>query len=118
MPHRFRISRGGSAVRAGPGAGGHRARCGAADCGAGAWFEPGALTRIRLEGEVVSLSVDLGRPLHVQMGLAEFKAAGLEIGALVRLIYRMRRCSAIWGLEGGRSFVIGEEGSSFRVWQE
>jgi tungstate transport system ATP-binding protein len=44
----------------------------------------GALTRIRLEGEVVSLSVDLGRPLHVQMGLAAFHAARLEIGALVQ----------------------------------
>jgi len=43
----------------------------------------GALTRIRLEGEIVSLSVDLGRPLHVQMRLAEFKDAGLDIGALV-----------------------------------
>ena len=45
----------------------------------------GALTRIRLEGAVVSLSVDLGRPLHVQMGLAKFKDAGLEIGALVQV---------------------------------
>jgi tungstate transport system ATP-binding protein len=43
----------------------------------------GPLTRIRLEGDTVSLSVDLGRPLHVQMTLAEFRAAGLEIGALV-----------------------------------
>jgi tungstate transport system ATP-binding protein len=44
----------------------------------------GTLTRIRLEGGAVSLSVDLDRPLHVRMGLAEFKAAGLEIGALVQ----------------------------------
>jgi tungstate transport system ATP-binding protein len=45
----------------------------------------GILTRIRLEGEMVSLSVDLGRPLHVQMALKEFWGAGLEIGALVRV---------------------------------
>ena len=44
----------------------------------------GLLTRIRLEDDMVSLSVDLGRPLHVQMGLEAFKDAGLEIGALVR----------------------------------
>lgn len=43
----------------------------------------GPLTRIRLEGDIVSLSVDLGRPLHVQMTLVEFRDAGLEIGALV-----------------------------------
>lgn len=44
----------------------------------------GILTRIRLEGDMVSLSVDLGRPLHVQMALKEFWVAGLEIGALVQ----------------------------------
>ncbi|ACU91476.1 energy-coupling factor ABC transporter ATP-binding protein [Desulfomicrobium baculatum] len=44
----------------------------------------GILTRVRLEGDMVSLSVDLGRPLHVQMGLKEFWGAGLEIGALVQ----------------------------------
>jgi len=44
----------------------------------------GPLTRIRLEGDTVNLSVDLGRPLHVQMGLKEFWAAGLEIGVLVQ----------------------------------
>lgn len=45
----------------------------------------GTLTRIRLENGIVSLSVDLGRPLHAQMGLEEFKGAGLEIGALVQV---------------------------------
>ena len=44
----------------------------------------GTLTRVRLEGDYVSLSVDLGRPLYVQMALHEFRAAGLEIGALVQ----------------------------------
>jgi tungstate transport system ATP-binding protein len=44
----------------------------------------GTLTRIRLERDLVSLSVDLGRPLHVQMALQEFWNAGLEIGALVQ----------------------------------
>jgi tungstate transport system ATP-binding protein len=44
----------------------------------------GILTRVRLEGDMVSLSVDLGRPLHVQMALKEFWGAGLEIGALVQ----------------------------------
>ncbi len=44
----------------------------------------GTLTRIRLERDVVSLSVDLGRPLHVQMALQEFWAAGFKIGALVQ----------------------------------
>lgn len=44
----------------------------------------GVLTRIRLEGDAVSLSIDLGRPLHVQMTLAEFHAVRLEIGALVQ----------------------------------
>lgn len=44
----------------------------------------GILTRIRLEGEMVSLSVNLGRPLHVQMPLKEFLGAGFEVGALVQ----------------------------------
>lgn len=44
----------------------------------------GRLTRIRLEGDMVSLSVDLGRPLHVRMALNEFLSADLEIGALVQ----------------------------------
>lgn len=44
----------------------------------------GTLTRVRLEGECVSLSVDLGRPLYVQMALEDFREAGLEIGALVQ----------------------------------
>jgi tungstate transport system ATP-binding protein len=44
----------------------------------------GTLTRIRLERDLVSLSVDLGRPLHVQMALQEFWEADLEIGALVQ----------------------------------
>ena len=51
---------------------------------AGPGVNRGTLTRIRLEGDIVSLSVDLGRPLHVQMALEEFHAAGLEIGALVQ----------------------------------
>ncbi len=44
----------------------------------------GTLTRVRLEGEWVSLSVDLGRPLYVQMRLEDFRGAGLEIGGLVQ----------------------------------
>ena len=44
----------------------------------------GILTRIRLEGDTVSLRVDLGRPLHVQMALKDFLGTGLEIGALVQ----------------------------------
>jgi tungstate transport system ATP-binding protein len=43
----------------------------------------GTLTRVRLEGEHVSLSVDLGRPLYVRMTLREFREAGFEVGALV-----------------------------------
>jgi tungstate transport system ATP-binding protein len=44
----------------------------------------GTLTRVRLEGEHVSLSVDLGRPLYVRMTLREFREARFEVGALVR----------------------------------
>ena len=43
----------------------------------------GPLSKIRLEGEMVSLSVDLGRPLRVQMRLADFRASGLGVGDLV-----------------------------------
>jgi len=45
----------------------------------------GTLTRVRLEGGNVSLSVDLGRPLHVIMPLGDFRNAGLEVGALVEV---------------------------------
>ena len=44
----------------------------------------GPLAKIRLEGETVALSVNLGRPLDVQMPLADFRAAGLSVGDLVR----------------------------------
>ena len=44
----------------------------------------GPLAKIRLEGNAVALSVNLGRPLDVQMSLADFRAAGLSVGDLVR----------------------------------
>jgi tungstate transport system ATP-binding protein len=44
----------------------------------------GRIVRIRLEGDTVSLSVDLGRALDVQMRLGEFQAAGLSVGDMVR----------------------------------
>jgi tungstate transport system ATP-binding protein len=44
----------------------------------------GPLAKIRLEGDTVALSVNLGRPLDVQMPLADFRAAGLTVGDLVR----------------------------------
>jgi tungstate transport system ATP-binding protein len=43
----------------------------------------GLLSKVRLEKDMVSLSVELGYPLHVQMRLTDFKAAGLEIGDMV-----------------------------------
>jgi tungstate transport system ATP-binding protein len=43
----------------------------------------GTLTRVRLEGGNVSLSIDLGRPLYALMPLGDFQNAGLEVGALV-----------------------------------
>lgn len=43
----------------------------------------GPLSKVRLEGDMVSLSVELGYPLHVQMRLMDFKAARLEIGDMV-----------------------------------
>ena len=44
----------------------------------------GTLAKIRLEGDTVALSVNLGRPLDVQMPLADFRATGLAVGDLVR----------------------------------
>lgn len=44
----------------------------------------GRLAKIRLEGDTVALSVNLGRPLDVQMSLADFRATGLSVGDLVR----------------------------------
>ena len=44
----------------------------------------GPLAKIRLEGDTVALSVNLGRPLDVQMPLADFRATGLAVGDLVR----------------------------------
>jgi len=40
--------------------------------------------QVRLEGDTVSLSVNLGRPLDVHMRLKEFRATGLGVGDLVR----------------------------------
>jgi tungstate transport system ATP-binding protein len=50
----------------------------------GAGVNCGRIVRIRLEGDTVSLSVDLGRALDVQMRLGEFQAAGLSVGDMVR----------------------------------
>lgn len=44
----------------------------------------GPLVKVRLEGDTVSLSVNLGRPLDVHMRLKEFRATGLGVGDLVR----------------------------------
>ena len=44
----------------------------------------GPLAKIRLEGDTVALSVNLGRPLDVQMSLKEFRASGLAVGDLVQ----------------------------------
>jgi tungstate transport system ATP-binding protein len=44
----------------------------------------GPLAKIRLEGEKVALSVNLGRPLDVQMSLKDFRASGLSVGDLVQ----------------------------------
>ena len=43
----------------------------------------GRLARIRLEGDTVALSVNLGRALDVQMRLGEFRASGLSVGDMV-----------------------------------
>ncbi|GAB6110939.1 ABC transporter ATP-binding protein [Desulfomicrobium salsuginis] len=43
----------------------------------------GPLAKIRLEGDTVALSVNLGRPLDVQMPLVDFRAAGLTVGDMV-----------------------------------
>lgn len=44
----------------------------------------GPLAKIRLEGDTVALSVNLGRPLDVQMPLADFRGMGLSVGDHVR----------------------------------
>lgn len=48
----------------------------------------GPLTAVRLEGSTVLATVDLGRPLCVQMSLEEYRASGLEVAALVRVDIR------------------------------
>jgi tungstate transport system ATP-binding protein len=50
----------------------------------GPGINSGPLAKIRLEGDTVALSVNLGRPLDVQMPLADFRATGLAVGDLVR----------------------------------
>ncbi len=45
----------------------------------------GPIFRIELEGEQVLVSVDLGRPLRVQLPFAEFQGQGLGVGALVEV---------------------------------
>jgi len=44
----------------------------------------GRLARIRLEGDTVALSVNLGRSLDVQMRLGEFRSSGLSVGDMVQ----------------------------------
>ncbi|NCD24759.1 MAG: ATP-binding cassette domain-containing protein [Deltaproteobacteria bacterium] len=43
----------------------------------------GPIFRIELEGEQVLVSVDLGRPLRVQVPFSKFRAQDLDVGALV-----------------------------------
>ncbi len=45
----------------------------------------GPLSALRLEGSTVLLTVDLGRPLCVQMSLHEFRDSGLQVASLVRV---------------------------------
>jgi len=46
----------------------------------------GPLVRVRLEGETVNLQLDLARPLLVQMGFDDFRAAGFAVGDLVEAV--------------------------------
>lgn len=59
----------------------------------------GRVIRARLEGQIVSLTVDLGLPLSVHMGFADFRRLGLSIGDLVMVEIGPDAVESAQGLE-------------------